>query len=96
MQLVKKKNYPPQQDIDKLSDIKKALERVLSFSFWNNKCLVQSFAGRWMLSKRKINSILFIGAKRDENLDILAHAWLVSFDLEIVPKDEEFEILLRL
>jgi hypothetical protein len=92
---IKKINYEEKNNLNRLSSIKIAINRASKLSLWRNRCLPRSFAGRWMISKRKINSTIFIGVKHDEG-KFKAHAWLTSHDIEIVPKEEEFNVLLKL
>ena len=43
---------------------------------WKCKCLVQAITGKRMLSIRKIESTLYLGVGKDENGQMIAHAWL--------------------
>jgi hypothetical protein len=70
--------------IGRLKEIKYAIGRANRLAFWKNVCLVQSFAARWMLTRRGIKSELFIGVSQDEQKKLTAHAWLVVDNLEIV------------
>lgn len=45
---------------------------------WRSDCLVQALAGQAWLQKLRIHSEIQIGAKRLENGDFYAHAWLSS------------------
>jgi hypothetical protein len=70
-------------DQNKLINIRTALQRANRLAFWKNVCLVQSFAGKWMLQRRGIKSELYIGVNFDEKKKFMAHAWLKSGGLEI-------------
>lgn len=43
---------------------------------WDSACLAQSIAGKLMLRKRGLASLLFLGMKKDEAGKLTAHAWL--------------------
>lgn len=43
---------------------------------WECKCLVQAITGKRMLDRRNIESTLFLGVGKDENGQMIAHAWL--------------------
>lgn len=82
------------QDSSKaIKSIKTALRRADRFSFWRNRCLVSSFAGKKMLSRRGIESSIYLGARLDEGGRLKAHAWLKSGDFEVVEKSGEFSEL---
>ncbi len=78
---------------DELHNIKIAVGRANKLAFWRNICLVQSFAARWMLQKRGIASLLYIGVKKNDTKKIAAHAWLVVNDMEITHKGEDYIVL---
>jgi len=71
---------------EKPESVKLAISRAGRLAPWKNICLVQSFAARWMLQRRKIYSTLSIGVKHDQNKNIMAHAWLSVQGFEIVPR----------
>ncbi len=90
LKTLKKGNYNFQPGINNLKSFKRAIRRANKLAFWENVCLVQSFAGRWMLQRRNISSTLLIGVKHDNSKKIIAHAWLKVQDFEIVPRGEEY------
>jgi hypothetical protein len=65
--------------------IRAALRRASALSIWRNKCLVQTFAARALLNRRRITSRAFLGVQSDGTTPDFAHAWLVSDETEIVP-----------
>ena len=83
---------PPQEE---LLLVKRAVGRANRLAFWKNVCLVQSVAARWMLRRRKIHSEVFFGVKPDENTRIAAHAWVVSYDMEVVNQGGDYQVLLK-
>lgn len=78
-----------------LEQIKAATARAKHLSFWKNKCLVQSLATRLMLQRRGIASQLVLGVQKGENNTMLAHAWIIANDMELVQKDGEYLELVR-
>lgn len=88
-------NCSEQPTIDVLKQVKSAIARANRLSFWKNVCLVQSFAARWMLQRRKINSTLSIGIKKDPEMKISAHAWLMAGNFYIVSGAKDFQIIMN-
>ncbi len=43
---------------------------------WKSKCLVQAITGKILLRKLGISSTLYLGVKKHNNHQLLAHAWL--------------------
>lgn len=68
-----------------------ATRRATVVSPWRNKCLVSSLAGRCMLRRRKIDSRLSLGVAREGGGKLIAHAWLIAGEAEIVPKGGNFQ-----
>lgn len=88
------KNYIDNvSDQNYLSTIKIAVGRANRLAWWKNVCLVQSFAARWMLQRRKIKSTLSMGVNFDRHQKLIAHAWLNVGDFEVVSKDGNYEVL---
>jgi hypothetical protein len=83
---------PPGIGCDKVTatGIKSALAKANRLTFWKNRCMVQSVAGRWMLKRRGIASSFFIGIRHDSRKKLTAHAWLTADGLEIVPRGNGF------
>jgi hypothetical protein len=53
--------------------------RVMSrHTFWESQCLVQALAAKKMLERRRVDSTLYLGTARDEQGNLIAHAWLRS------------------
>ena len=87
-----KKTWNPEY----LQSIKTAINRANHFASWKNICLVQSFAARWMLQRRKISSQISIGVTHNANKELIAHAWLTVNDFEIINKESNYKELLFL
>lgn len=80
-------------DKAKLKDIKIAMRRTNYLIFWKNVCLVQSFAAYWMLNRRGISSRFHIGVNNDSNKKLIAHAWIMVDQFEVVPRGGDYLIL---
>jgi len=78
-----------------LTAIRQALGDADRLSFWKNRCLVRSLAGRWMLQRRGLGSQISFGVKHDDAGRLTAHAWLKSGDFEVVGKDGDYVELAR-
>ena len=83
------KDYDPEY----LQSLKTAINRANRLAFWKNVCLIQSFASRWMLQRRKISSRLSIGVTHNESKELIAHAWVKVNDFEIVDKGQDYKEL---
>lgn len=84
---------PVVPDIDKLEKIKSAGIRASGVSPWKNKCLVSSLATRYMLKRRRIESQLSLGVIKSEGGKVVAHAWLISGNTELVNKSGNYTAL---
>lgn len=42
---------------------------------WESKCLVQALTAQRMLKEKGISTTLYLGVKKDNNSNMLAHAW---------------------
>ncbi len=63
------------------------------FHHGKNKCLVSSLAIRYMLRRRKIESKLSLGVIKAERGKVVAHAWLVSGETELVARSGDYTAL---
>ncbi|MFS0861468.1 lasso peptide biosynthesis B2 protein [Fredinandcohnia sp. 179-A 10B2 NHS] len=70
--------FKKQDDIKNLKNISNAIHIMSGYTFWESQCLVKAIAGMKMLERRKIESTLYLGTARDENGNMIAHAWLRS------------------
>jgi len=64
---------------------------------WDSKCLAQAVAGKWMLQRRGLPSILYLGIDHgsgEENW-LVAHAWLLCGTDFVTgePRHERFQVL---
>lgn len=86
----KKNGQKTNPDPEFLMKIKRSLRRANRLSFWRNKCLVQSIAGKWMLKRWGIKSQISFGIKYENNYELVAHAWLKVGCIEIVEKGGDY------
>jgi hypothetical protein len=70
--------------------IRDAVGRAGRVSPWRNRCLVSSLAGRCMLRRRKIGSLLSLGVAKGSDGKTVAHAWLRSGENEIVERRGDY------
>lgn len=75
---------------DEIRQIRNALSRANRLARWKNVCLVQSFAARWMLQRRRVGSVLSIGAMHDTQKKLIAHAWISVGNFEVIPRGGNF------
>lgn len=69
---------------EEATSVRIAIQRASRLSMWKNACLVQTFAARAMLNKRKLASRAFLGVQPDGSTPDFAHAWIISADIEVV------------
>ncbi|EJR53250.1 hypothetical protein IIM_02614 [Bacillus cereus VD107] len=63
---------------DTLKKVSEAISIMSRYTFWESQCLVKAIAGMKMLEKRHIESTLYLGTAKDNNGELIAHAWLRS------------------
>jgi hypothetical protein len=76
-----------------LQSVKQAVYRANRLSCWKNVCLVQAFAARWMLQRRKIASTFSIGVKHEPGRKVTAHAWLMAGNRDIVSEPRDYLVI---
>ncbi|KKI91464.1 stage V sporulation protein S [Bacillus sp. SA1-12] len=69
---------PPVVNKKVLPKISQAIQIMSRYTFWESQCLVKAIAAMKMLEKRQIESTLYLGTARDQNGELIAHAWLRS------------------
>ena len=72
-----------------LDSISKAIHIMSRYTFWESQCLVKAIASMKMLEKRNIESTLYLGTAKDENGELIAHAWLRSGSFYISGAEEK-------
>lgn len=55
--------------------IAKQVKRSATHTIWDSKCLVQALTAQRLLHKKRIQSTLYLGVKK-ENDQMTAHAWI--------------------
>ncbi|HKX07774.1 MAG TPA: lasso peptide biosynthesis B2 protein [Stellaceae bacterium] len=63
--------------------VRRALARVAQRLPWEASCLVRAIAGRMMLQRRGVPSILHLGARSGHQAELAAHAWLSCGDVHV-------------
>lgn len=66
-----------------------ALRIVSKYTPWESKCLVQGLTAQKILKKRKINSTLYLGVKKNKENNLLAHAWLRCGEVFVTGEQEK-------
>jgi hypothetical protein len=61
-----------------------ALLRAARSLPWNSSCLVSAIAGKLMLRRHRLPSILQLGARAEPGVELTAHAWLRCGEVDIV------------
>ncbi len=74
-----------------LRKVRNAISRANKTAIWKNICLVKSFAARFMLQRRGIGSMMYLGLQLGDEKKLHAHAWLIAEDIIITPKGSKFK-----
>lgn len=87
------KEMTAKSDPEFLRQIRNAVSRANKTAIWKNICLVKSFAARFMLQRRRIPSIMYLGLQinKEGEKKLNAHAWLIADDIVITPKLQDFK-----
>lgn len=64
--------------------VQRALLRAAKRLPWHSSCLVCALAGRMMLGRRRLPSVLQLGARRSSATDLAAHAWLRCGEIDVI------------
>lgn len=64
--------------------VRRALLRMAARLPWHSSCLVCALAGRMMLGRRRLPSVLQLGARTGPETELAAHAWLRCGDIDVV------------
>jgi len=70
---IRSSNTPP---IELATQVGWAVDVVSRRTPWESACLAQAMAGKFMLRRRGLSSLLYLGTKKDEFGEFVAHAWL--------------------
>jgi len=63
---------------------------VSNYTPWESKCLVKALTAQRMLRRRKISSTVYLGVAKNENKNLIAHAWLRCGKKNITGDDERY------
>ncbi|MDP4125012.1 MAG: lasso peptide biosynthesis B2 protein [Bacillota bacterium] len=63
-------------DITTAKRISTAVRVMSRHTFWESKCLVQAYAAKRMLRRRKQKATVYLGVSKNEQGNMIAHAWL--------------------
>nr|WP_319997131.1 lasso peptide biosynthesis B2 protein [uncultured Draconibacterium sp.] len=76
-----------------LTEVRNAILRVNKTTVWKNGCLVESLAVSFMLQRRGIASVMYLGLQIDKESEkkLKAHAWLISENITITPNAGNFK-----
>ena len=72
------------------TSVKAVFQTVDSISrhvFWTNTCLVRSITVKYLLRRRKIDALLYLGLAKDEKGQLKAHAWVKVPEIGLVYDD---------
>ena len=61
-----------------------AVETMSRRTPWESACLAQAMTAKFMLRRRGVSSLLYLGMKKDAGGKLSAHAWLKVGDILLV------------
>ncbi|WP_406946315.1 lasso peptide biosynthesis B2 protein [Halobacillus sp. SY10] len=61
-----------------VAKVSQAIQIMSKYTFWESRCLVQALAAKKMLEKREVGNTLYFGTAKEDNGEMVAHAWLRS------------------
>ncbi|WP_091220126.1 lasso peptide biosynthesis B2 protein [Paenibacillus sp. BC26] len=68
--------------------IAQAIQLMSRHTLWESQCMVRAIAASKMLKRRRIESTLYLGTARDEQGNMIAHAWLRSGPFYVTGAEE--------
>ncbi|MFD0961419.1 lasso peptide biosynthesis B2 protein [Paenibacillus chungangensis] len=77
----------PLEHIRTIKHITSAIAIMSRYTPWDSQCLVRAIAGMRMLKRRRIPGTLYLGTAKDDDGNLIAHAWLRSGPLYISGAD---------
>jgi hypothetical protein len=72
------------------SNIKNAIRRATRYTLHSSKCYDQALAGKFMLKWRRLPSTIYFGLSKNEQSNLIAHAWL-RFGSDIITGEKGLE-----
>lgn len=73
--------------VAEIRNISKAILLASKYTLWESQCLVMAIAAMKMLERRNIASTLYMGTARNNQGQLMAHAWLRSGKLIVTGAD---------
>ncbi len=67
------KNDQPSEEI--IRDVFYTIRKIDKYAFWTTTCYTQAIAARLIFKRKRIKSQIFLGMTKDDNGNLLAHAW---------------------
>lgn len=64
--------------------VRDALLRIAARLPWHSSCLVRALAGGFMVRRRRLPSVIHLGAQGGAERELSAHAWLRCGDVDVV------------
>ncbi|MBP3961799.1 lasso peptide biosynthesis B2 protein [Paenibacillus lignilyticus] len=71
-----------------IRQIAQAIRVVSRHTIWESQCMVRAIAAKKMLKRRQIESTLYLGTARDDQGNMIAHAWLRSGPFYVTGAEE--------
>lgn len=67
--------------------ISQVVNRVADKTPWESKCMVRAFAAQHLLTRKGISSTLYLGVGKDDQGEMIAHAWIRSGKIYVTGGD---------
>ncbi len=68
--------YMEEIDLEQIKQISTTIKVLSRYTPWKSNCLVQAYAGKRLLARRKLGCTLYLGVAKDHDGTMIAHAWL--------------------
>ena len=66
-----------------LGIIRKSVRRGAKYTPWRTKCMEEAIIAKFLLKKLKLQSTIYFGVSKNNNKEMIAHAWLRCGDIII-------------
>ena len=71
---------PTNNQLLTITSVYKAVRRSSIYLPFGQKCLIEAIVAKQLLKQHNISSTLYLGVSRDNNRQLIAHAWLKCGD----------------
>lgn len=78
------------ESITKAKEVRWAVTQAAKHTPWESKCLVQALTASNMMKIKGISTTLYLGVKKNENNEMIAHAWVRCGDFYITGGDNRW------